>query len=74
MMIDDDDIEPGLRRARQGLEGRDAAIDGHDQCDALGLQRQQRRQIGPIAFLHAIRNVDAERPTCAGEEARQQGR
>jgi hypothetical protein len=74
MVVDDDDLEPDLRRVRERRMRGDAAIDRDHQRHALGFEAAQRRRVRPIALLHAIGDIEPERPARGLEEAVQQRR
>ena len=73
MMIEDDDIEPGRLRRRQGLVRRDPAIDGEDQADAFAMQAQQSIGVGTVALGDPVRHIEAQRRAEGGEIAVQDG-
>ena len=71
-MIDDDHLEPGLRGVLQRQMGRRAAIDGHDDPDALVAQAQQSRGIRAVALAQPIRDIDPSSRPGRRKEPRQQ--
>ena len=73
MMVEDDDIEPGRLRRRQGLVRRDPAIDGEDQADAFAVQAQQSIGVGTIALGDPVRHIEAQWRAEGGEIAVQDG-
>ena len=74
VVVEDDDLDAGLMGQTQGLEGRNAAVDGDDEARAPLAQREQRRGIGAITFLLPVGDVNHGRHAQRAEETHQQGR
>ncbi len=72
MMIDDDDVEAGSSCRGERLVRRGAAIDGDDDGGARRLEVEQRRQVGAVALLLAIGDVDRDAATGRLDEALQE--
>ena len=71
--IDDDDLQSGRRRGLQGLESRDAAVDGNDQAGAFLLQAPQGGPIGAVSLDQAVGNVDPQVTPGSRRKALQEG-
>ena len=74
VVVDHDEVEAGPPGLGQRLEGGDAAIDRDDDGGAVFPDLQQGRRVGAVAFLAAVRNVDADVAADTPEEAQQQRR
>ena len=75
MVVDDDEVEPRHPRRLQRIVRGGAAIDADDEAGALFLQLEQGRDVGPIAFAHAVGNVDrAVRADCRKKPQQQRRR
>ena len=74
VMVDHDDVEPGLGGCVEGLVGGGAAIDGDDDACALLLELEQRGRVGTVALAHAVGDVDPHPAADGLDEARQQRR
>ena len=73
VVVHDNNVEPGLGRRRQGLEGGYAAVHGHYHGHPLGLQRQERVGIGPISLLDPVGHIDMRLGPGGAQKAGQQG-
>ena len=57
MVVRDDDVEPALPGLGDLLHGRDPAVDGEDEADAVVREARQRLPRDAVAFLEPARQV-----------------
>ncbi len=57
MVVRDDDVEPALPGLGDLLDGRDPAVDGEDEADAVVREARQRLPRDAVAFLEPARQV-----------------
>jgi hypothetical protein len=73
-MIGDDDVEAGGARGGHLLDGRDRAVDGHEEAGAARGEPLHRGEREPVAVVDPARQVPvdvrAERAQCAHQHRR----
>src|SRR5262245_49749791 len=74
MMTDHDDIEADRGGGGARHMGGGAAIHGYDQRYALRPELSKRRGIGAVSLLHAVGDVELERPSGCLEKTMKQRR
>ena len=73
-MVDDDNVDSGRLRHRQGLEGLGAAIDGDDERGAALGDPHQRFARGAVTLHQPVGDIGLGLEAELAEQADQQGR